>query len=814
MHRTIGFLSKRLAQIHPGEGRKVLLTFSYFFLVITAYYIIKPVSRSLVLGELGARMVPYIDLVCAVLMGPVVTLFARLVDRVSKPRLVSLWFCGVIVVLLVFWRLLAWPVPWIAGAFYVWVAIFSVLVVTLFWLVANDLYTPREARRLFGFIGSGGILGGIVGSSLAAVGAQMVGTQHLLLLSAAVLVACWWLVRHLWAFAPPRPASESAKRPAPRRETAFANLREFVGLLSKSRYLLLLVGLVGLNKLVSSLLYYQLNSFIERGFPEANARTTFTGLYFGAVNVSAFVIQFCCTSWVLRRWGLRVALMALPIGALLGSSALLVFPIFWVAVATELYDASMNYSLQQTTKEVLYLPIDRSIRYKVKPFIDMVVFRIGKGAAAIVGIVFLNVLTLPPRYLNVLAVPLLLVWLILAVSLRREYIVTIRTMLQARAVSRRAAPPAQAASASAPPTRTDGESSKPPVSAAAASPAIDAVWTPRQSGKAWESAKRTPERSAASDEPGPFGSLTDSRFVEQKLGLIDRLMTANEPPVPAAKDLLQELKMYETSFMHATEPGGGVAQLKILIRDERESIATRRQAIRAIARVADQAIVDYLLGTIMVEEDAVLRCEAVLGLVRLRLFWRRFEFPSPTIRGQIAKEVAMYQRILQVAGIYRQHMRTALTADDPVMALLRLLAEETVEQIFRLLMLLYRPEDIHLIYEQLRAPDTYVRSDAIELLDNLLDPAIRAVIFPILDENRFLSMLEEGVVAVQDPVLAYRVLQEAIWNHHRWLSVTALCAIGRLRLTSMHLELEKASRHAPPLVSMAAKVAIHLATHA
>src|SRR3990167_5628439 len=175
MHRTIGYLSKRFAHIQPGEGRKVTLTFLYFFLVITAYYVIKPVSRSLVLGELGSRMVPYIDLICALLMGPIVTVFARLVDRVAKPRLVSLSFVAVTVVMVVFWKLLAWPYPWIAGAFYIWVAIFSVLAVTLFWLVANDLYRPREAKRLFGFIGSGGILGGIVGSSIAAVGAHLPG---------------------------------------------------------------------------------------------------------------------------------------------------------------------------------------------------------------------------------------------------------------------------------------------------------------------------------------------------------------------------------------------------------------------------------------------------------------------------------------------------------------------------------------------------------------------------------------------------------------------------------------------------------------
>src|SRR3989338_2772490 len=271
MHRTIGYLSKRFAHIQPGEGRKVTLTFLYFFLIITAYYLLKPVSRSLVLGELGSRLVPYVDLVCAVLMGPVVTVFARLVDRVPKSTLVSGSFGVVIAILLGFWKLLALPVPWAAAAFYIWVAIFSVLVVTLFWLVANDLYRPREAKRLFGFIGSGGILGGIVGSSLAAAWAKVLGTENLILLSAALLCLCWVLVQELWTLAPDRAAEEGGSAPAARRahvpgrrETFLTDLSGFAKLLLESRYLLLLVAVVGLSKLVGTLVYYQFNPFIER----------------------------------------------------------------------------------------------------------------------------------------------------------------------------------------------------------------------------------------------------------------------------------------------------------------------------------------------------------------------------------------------------------------------------------------------------------------------------------------------------------------------------------------------------------------------
>ncbi|MBI4343126.1 MAG: MFS transporter [Candidatus Omnitrophica bacterium] len=783
MHRTIGYLSKRFVQIRPGEGRKVTFTFLYFFLIITAYYLIKPASRSLVLGELGSRMVPYVDLICAVLMGPIVTLFARLVDRVPKPRLVSGSFWFVIGILVLFWKLLAWPVPWVAGAFYVWVSIFSVLVVTLFWLVANDLYRPQEAKRLFGFIGSGGILGGIVGSSIAAVGAQVIGTENLILVSSALLVGCWLSVEQLWTLAPER-AYTQERAPGPARHDTFLHdFGSFVRLLLQSRYLLLLVALVSLTKLVSTLIYYQFNPFIELQFPDADAKTTFTSVFFGGMNVVAFIVQFFFTSWILRRWGMMTALLVLPVGVLCGTAGLLVLPVFWVAAATELYDGSLNYSLQQTSKEVLYLPIDRSIRYKVKPFIDMVVFRFGKGIAAIIGIVLLDALHWPSQVLSYVSVPLIAAWLVVAVKLRRDYVATIRTVLQARAASRLSPRPAA----------DDGRG--PP------RPAVEAA-RPGEGGHAvWEEEWLV-----------PFQSLTGGQASSRKLVLVDRLLAARSPASTHAKELLQELHAYEARLAPPSEFEAAAHRLKAVISDQQMPMAKRRQAVRLLSRAADQATVDYLLGMVMVEEDAALRQEAVRGLVRLRLKGKRLEFPERPIRRQIAYEVTNSQRIIQVATIVRQHHRGSLASDDPVIALLRALTEESVEQVFCLLMLLYRPEDIHLVYEQLRAPDTYVRADAIELLDNLIDPAMRLTIFPILDEERFLALFEQGTDDVREPTAAYRALQEAIWDHNHWLSVTTLCAVGWLRMTTMRQELERASRHTMPVISKAAKAALHLST--
>lgn len=762
MHRALGFLSKRIAHVRRGEARKVWLTFLYFFLALTAYYLIKPASRALALGLLGSRFIPHLDLIAVLLLAPLAALSARLGGRLAIPAVFRL-SCGAILgTLLAFWQLLAQPVPLLAGLFYVWSAVVSMLVVGLFWLVANELYRPQEMKRLFSLIGSGGVLGGLAGSSLAAVAAPLLGTRHLLLLASAALLACWGIVQLLWRGVPAQTGVGVAAlppRPVPVRPPAGAA----VPLLVRSRYLLLLAGVVGLGKLVSTLVYYQCNPFIERAFTGVDAQTTFFGLFFGGMNVAAFLVQFFCTSWVLRRWGPSVGLLALPLGVLAGTTGLLFAPALGLAAAVELYDGSMHYSLQQTTKELLYLPIDRSVRGIVKPFIDTAVFRIGKGLAAVIGIAGLGAAGLAPNALGLLIVPLVMAWLVIALWLRHEYVATIRTMLQARAAVLR------------PPAEGPGE--------------------------------------AESSEPEPFGSLTDGQPSDRKLVLLGRLLEATAASSPAGHELLESLTAYELRLAGPLEIDGHVQRLKALVGDHTEPMAKRRRALRSLARTDQQEAADFLVGLMVAEPEVLLRQEALVGLVKLRLRGARLSVPASLIRRQVAREVAHCQRIRRVVAIYRRH-HTGLSADDPIRQLLHILLEESVEQVFRCLMLLYRPEEIHLIYEQMQASELYVRSDALELLDNLVDPAMRAVLLPLLDEEGFLTGTADDADAAQDTLIASRLLQAAIWDRHRWLSVATLCVAGRMRLSALQPELERASRHAAPVISAAARVALHLATAA
>lgn len=764
MHRTIGYISKQIVHLRPGEGKKVIYSFLYFFLTITAYYLVKPVSRSLVLEGLGSRLVPYADLVCAIVMGPIVAVFARLVDSVSKTRLVTGSFWTVIAIMVAFWGLLRLDQPWVSALFYIWIAIFSVLVVTLFWLVANDIYRTRDAKRLFGFIGSGGILGGITGSSVAALGAQVIGSEYLLLISALLLAGCWLIVQQLWQFAPDHAEAESAPDKKPRRsgrDSAGGVLR----IIMKSRYLFLLVAIVGLNKIASTLIYYQFNPFIEQTFIGVDAKTTFTGFFFGTINVVAFVVQFALTSWILRRRGLLTALLILPTVLLGGSFAFVLVPIFWIAAGTELFDRALNYSLQNSAKEVVYLPIDRTIRYKVKPFIDMVVFRFGKGIAAVIGIVMMDLLGASTRTLGFIILPMVALWLVLTFRLRAEYTKAIRKVLQKRPVPR--------------PIRKTEQTS--PV------------------GWVQELAQIRRE------------GLLVNRSFNHKINMAQALI-GDAAPDPHANELIMRLMKYEhlQDLDPKVEKHIELSMLKQVIQDQKTDVSLRRQAIRMLGSMGGQEAFDYLCGMMIVEPDSILRYEGGHILAKLRMESRKLQIPAAQIRRQIQREVGGYKRTVMVAQVYRQHQPDAKMADDPVLGMLKLLTHESIEHIFRLLMLVYRPEDIQLIYRQMQSEDVYIRADAIELLDNLVDYQMRTVLLPILDEDQYLSNIEDEPEVDPATALNDQVLKEAIWEDDWWLSVTTLCAVGRLRIQSMQGELERAVEHTVPLIATAARVAVRM----
>lgn len=428
MSRALSALFAPVLTIKPDEWRRAVLMFLYFFFTMTSYYILKPVRNALFLESHGAENLPYIWLLTIGVLWVVASVYVRFASILKKHVLMSWTIASFVAHILIFWWLAAFSFRWTSIVFYVWVSIFSSFTVTQFWLFANDLFDPREAKRLFGFVGSGGILGGMVGGSLTSWLVHALGARNLLIVAAFILAACIFIINLVWQFEGERivhlrPSAPRGAEPPP------IGTRQLLGTIGRTRYLMLLVGIVVFAKTVSTLIEFQFNVLVESHVAGLNERTGFFGAFYRWLNIVALVVQFFLTSRILRTFGVGAALSLLPLGLAGGSLATLLAPSLWTGAFTMMYDGSMNYSLNQSTREVLYLPIEREVRYRVKPLIDMVFYRLSKAVGSLLVLLTTKVLDLSVRQVALLPLAMAGAWMACIVAMRKEYVHELRRFL-------------------------------------------------------------------------------------------------------------------------------------------------------------------------------------------------------------------------------------------------------------------------------------------------------------------------------------------------------------------------------------------------
>jgi AAA family ATP:ADP antiporter len=393
----------------PALRRRTWLATAYFFLIVTAYYLIKPVRSSLVMSALGSARLPSLYILTALVLGGLVAGYARLLRRVAPQRLMQAILAALLVQLVGFRWALQLPYGWISGLFYLWVSMFSVVAVTQFWTIADDLFSPGEAKHWFGFIGAGGIAGGIVGGALASALVRWMRSEDVLLVSAGLLGVCAVLLSVLWKFPRPQPVEAADGSP---RSTNSSGCTSLLCYLKEFPYLRYLLALVMIAKGVSTIIDYQFNGLVELSVIGKEARTALFGTFYTGLNLASLVAQVALTSRLFSRLGIHRTLAVLPVGLAIGLAGLLLIPGLALAGLVALYDRSLSYSLGQTGKEVLYVPVPSAVRTQVKPLIDAAAFRLAQGAAGAVLLLAQQLGHLPPHALSVLALPLIGVWLL------------------------------------------------------------------------------------------------------------------------------------------------------------------------------------------------------------------------------------------------------------------------------------------------------------------------------------------------------------------------------------------------------------------
>ena len=335
--------------------------------------------------------------------------------------------------LFVFYLLATRTRPGLGVAFFVWVGIFNLMVIAQFWSFANDLYTPEQGKRLFGIVGFGQTLGAILGGVTAKALIVRLGVHALMLVAAGILVA----VRDRRPVSCTSASAASRSRRAassPRREAL--DRRGGFELVLRDRYLLLIGLLLLVLNFVNTNGEYVLGRVVSgeaarlvaagaNGSSPAEAfREAFIGRfyagYFTWVNLVTALVQFFLVSRILQRFGVRVALLVLPAVAFGGYALLLVAPILPLIRVAKIGENSLDYSLNNTARQALFLPTSRVAKYKAKAAIDTLFVRAGDLLSAVV--VFAGAaLSLGVRHFAGLNLGLIVVWLVLVLAVARRH---------------------------------------------------------------------------------------------------------------------------------------------------------------------------------------------------------------------------------------------------------------------------------------------------------------------------------------------------------------------------------------------------------
>jgi len=429
-------LASRLGiDFRPGEALPALLLFITFFLFITFQYATKSVRQSSFVKGLGAANLPWVYLAVAVCSYPLLRLYGRFADRIRRHHLMAATCTIIALSMVVFWWLFQFSWSWIPFVLYVWISIAYVMNVSQFWSFSNHVLDPRQAKRLFGFIGAGGLLGGIAGGQVARLVSHLVDTRTTFLVAAAILMMA---VGIIFLIQRRQPADSDAVAGA----AGLAKLDKAKGgfeIIKGSRQLQVIAAIMVLSVVVAQIVDLQFNWAVESATTDLENATRFFGNFYSIMGIAAFLFQLAFTARIHRTLGVGVAMRVLPITMALGTAALfgsaILFPslLLGTALFLKVGENGVRYSLEQATRELLFLPVPSKARIKAKAFIDVFVQRGAKGLAALLLLpVTFGVITAVEA--GWISIVLIAIWLVVTVVAYREYVRSFRLGLKKRTV--------------------------------------------------------------------------------------------------------------------------------------------------------------------------------------------------------------------------------------------------------------------------------------------------------------------------------------------------------------------------------------------
>ena len=461
---------RAILDIRKGELGKTAGMFAYFFIVIAAFWFLKPLRSVLVIEKLGADSLRQLKVLTALVSIGVVAAYSVALTRFSRERLTYMILGAFFWLQIFFWFFFTYLGVYktVYYGFYVFLDLFITVNVALFWTFLADITHPESAKRLYGIIGAGGVIGGFVGSFTSNSLIERISPADMLLYVGLAYSSIFFIVygisRRVQSIKEV-PSGTIAVAGKSRLSDALAGARVVL----RSKYFLGICFVLAAYELTSTINDFTFHKAVEMIFAERGGTASLLGVlltfvdqttglavtgwleatfglqvaggtlgsffsgFYLAMNLLALVVQVFLTSLVIRRLGMTTALLVLPVALVALSIGFFFFPVFLLVEFLYLTDNSLNYSLNQTSREMLFVPAGREDKYRALAFIDMFVLRAAKATAGFLLLALAGLATLfgsagffsesssSIRWYMLLTIPLGLAWITVAIYLGRRF---------------------------------------------------------------------------------------------------------------------------------------------------------------------------------------------------------------------------------------------------------------------------------------------------------------------------------------------------------------------------------------------------------
>jgi ATP:ADP antiporter, AAA family len=769
MEKSASFIN-RVFNLRPGDFSRGLSLFGYYFLIIASYVMCQTVRIPLFLDKFKTVQLPYVDIAVAAMVPFVIAIYMRIGKGIHLKKLLvgTLVFCSANIFVL-WWGAAYYQRPWVTTVLYIWVGVFGVLAPAQVWTLANFLWTTREAKRLFGLLASGGTVGNIFAGFLTTYMAKRFGTESLLLVVGVFVGLSAILVLIIYK----QHQKEEPESPTDQPEPNHHSLRESFRLVRESPHLQAIAALICLSSIITTAAGWQFNAIAKEAIRNKDALTAFLGSFTGYTGTGALIAQLFITGKLLRRFGVGMALLVLPVFLMGGAGAVLIWGTLSAATILRGSDKVVRYSIDKSGVELLYLPVQSNVKAQVKSFIDTVIWRLGDGMAGLTVLLFANILRFTPRQVSWVTLPLIGLWIVAALIARSQYVATLKQNIQqvqvrpektsvqtldhftanvfaeklnstdvnevmyaldlfgmaqhlnthsaVRSLLEHPSPHVRARAISILNNGAD-VSVRPVIARMVADPNLDV----RTEALLYLSRH---------DEMDPLThveQLRDFGDFSIRSATVSFLMRPETQNLDAARLILHgmitdlEDPALSADAARALWLLGDVAveSLRDHLSDGNASLQLRRQIPPILLQIATSAA-GAALADNLVQADAELRSKVISALNKLCEFQRDLKVDRPAIESAMMAEMMGHYRSYQILGSSKGKANAELQET---------LAEE-LERIFRLMKLMFPSLDLQNAYLGIRSTDPVKHANALEFLDNTLSADLRARLVPLIDSE-------------------------------------------------------------------------------